>query len=67
MFSVSSPVAIKLNEKRSSKRWTYQQLATWLGVSRSRAHDWCTGRRDPNMRNTKLIAGKLRCEPGELI
>lgn len=63
----SNHLASRLNALRTSKKWTYYQLADFLGVARSRVHDWCTGRRPASTKNLRKIAPKLRCAPGDLI
>lgn len=60
-------LATRLNALRTSKKWTYDQLAAHLDVARSRVHDWCTGRRPASTKNLRKIAPKLRCQPGDLI
>jgi transcriptional regulator with XRE-family HTH domain len=63
----SSKLATRLNTLRTSKKWTYDQLAAFLGVTRSRVHDWCKDRRSASTKNIRKIAPRLRCQPGDLI
>lgn len=47
--------------------WSYQELADFLGTTKSQAHDWANDAHEANLSTIRKIAKKLKCEVIELI
>jgi transcriptional regulator with XRE-family HTH domain len=66
-LAVASKVSACIERERKKREWDYRALAKHLGVSVSQAHDWATGKHDPNLTSIRRIAKRLGLEVSELV
>lgn len=64
---LTPPVAAFLQREMKRRKWTFRELAEFLGVPLSQAHAWATGSGEPRLKNIRKIAQKFRTKGGELV
>jgi len=64
---VASKLVRVLGGALTTNNWGYRELADALGVTLSQAHGWATGSSEPNLKNLRRIAKRLRRSVEELV
>lgn len=57
----------RLHREMKENKWTYEQFAAQLGISKSQLHNWANGTHQPTLANIRALAKKLKCGVYDLI